>query len=159
MNFPQNLKYTNEHEWIRVEGDIAYVGITDYAQEQLGDIVFVDIPTVGETLEAGETFGTIEVVKTISDLFLPLAGEILEQNEALEENPELVNKDPYGEGWLIKMKPADVKAAEDLLDAEAYKAVINGYTPYQTTSLADTGVPAFMPERPYLNSKIVNSKS
>ena len=115
MNFPQNLKYTNEHEWIRVEGDIAYVGITDYAQEQLGDIVFVDIPTVGETLEAGETFGTIEV-----------AGEILEQNEALEENPELVNKDPYGEGWLIKMKPADVKAAEDLLDAEAYKAVING---------------------------------
>ena len=126
MNFPQNLKYTNEHEWIRVEGDIAYVGITDYAQEQLGVIVFVDIPTVGETLEAGETFGTIEVVKTISDLFLPLAGEILEQNEALEENPELVNKDPYGEGWLIKMKPADASAAEDLLDAEAYKAVVNG---------------------------------
>ena len=126
MNFPQNLKYTNEHEWIRVEGDIAYVGITDYAQEKLGDIVFVDIPTVGETLEAGETFGTIEVVKTISDLFLPLAGEILEQNEALEENPELVNKDPYGEGWLIKMKPADASAAEDLLDAEAYKAVVNG---------------------------------
>lgn len=126
MNFPQNLKYTNEHEWIRVEGDIAYVGITDYAQELLGDIVFVDIPTVGETLEAGETFGTIEVVKTISDLFLPLAGEILEQNEALEENPELVNKDPYGEGWLIKMKPADASAAEDLLDAEAYKAVVNG---------------------------------
>ena len=125
MNFPQNLKYTNEHEWIRVEGDIAYVGITDYAQEQLGDIVFVDIPTVGE-LEAGEVFGTIEVVKTISDLFLPVAGEVLEQNEALEENPELVNKDPYGEGWLIKMKPADVKAVEDLLDAEGYKEVING---------------------------------
>ena len=126
MNFPQNLKYTNEHEWIRVDGDIAYVGITDYAQEQLGDIVFVDIPNVGETLEAGETFGTIEVVKTISDLFLPIAGEVLEQNEALEENPELVNKDPYGEGWLIKVKPADVKAVEDLLDAEAYKAVVNG---------------------------------
>lgn len=126
MNFPQNLKYTNEHEWIRVEGDIAYVGITDYAQEQLGDIVFVDIPAVGETLEAGETFGTIEVVKTISDLFLPVAGELLEQNEALEENPELVNKDPYGEGWLIKMKPANVKDIEDLLDAEAYKEVING---------------------------------
>ena len=88
--------------------------------------VFVDIPTVGETLEAGETFGTIEVVKTISDLFLPVAGEVLEQNEALEENPELVNKDPYGEGWLIKMKPADPKAVEDLLDAEAYKAVVNG---------------------------------
>ena len=126
MNFPQNLKYTNEHEWIRVEGDIAYVGITDYAQEQLGDIVFVDIPTVGESLEAGEVFGTIEVVKTISDLFLPVAGEVLEQNEALEENPELVHKDPYGEGWLIKMKPADVKAVEDLLDAEGYKEVING---------------------------------
>ena len=126
MNFPQNLKYTNEHEWIRIEGDIAYVGITDSAQDQLGDIVLVAIPTVGETLEAGETFGTIEVVKTISDLFLPIAGEVLEQNEALEENPELVNKDPYGEGWLIKVKPADVKAVEDLLDAEAYKAVVNG---------------------------------
>lgn len=126
MNFPQNLKYTNEHEWIRVEGDIAYVGITDYAQEQLGDIVFVDIPTVGEALEENETFGTIEVVKTISDLFLPVAGEVLEQNESLEENPELVNKDPYGEGWLIKMKPANIEDISNLLDAEAYKAVING---------------------------------
>ncbi|WP_294553054.1 glycine cleavage system protein GcvH [uncultured Bacteroides sp.] len=126
MDFPQNLKYTNEHEWIRVEGDIAYVGITDYAQEQLGDIVFVDIPTVGEALEAGEVFGTIEVVKTISDLFLPVAGEVMEQNEALEENPELVNKDPYGEGWLIKMKPSNLKDVEDLLDAEGYKAVVNG---------------------------------
>lgn len=126
MDFPQNLKYTNEHEWIRVEGDIAYVGITDYAQEQLGDIVFVDIPTVGESLEADEVFGTIEVVKTISDLFLPVAGEVMEQNEALEENPELVNKDPYGEGWLIKMKPANLKDVEDLLDAEGYKAVVNG---------------------------------
>ena len=126
MNFPQNLKYTNEHEWIRVEGDIAYVGITDYAQEQLGDIVFVDIPTVGEALEAGEVFGTIAVVKTISDLFLPVAGEVMEQNETLEENPELVNKDPYGEGWLIKMKPANLKDVEDLLDAEGYKEVING---------------------------------
>ena len=126
MDFPQNLKYTNEHEWIRVEGDIAYVGITDYAQEQLGDIVFVDIPTVGEALEAGEVFGTIEVVKTISDLFLPVAGEVMEQNESLEENPELVNKDPYGEGWLIKMKPANLKDVEDLLDAEGYKEVING---------------------------------
>ncbi len=126
MDFPQNLKYTNEHEWIRVEGDIAYVGITDYAQEQLGDIVFVDIPTVGEALEAGEVFGTIEVVKTISDLFLPVVGEVMEQNETLEENPELVNKDPYGEGWLIKMKPANLKDVEDLLDAEGYKEVING---------------------------------
>jgi glycine cleavage system H protein len=125
MNFPQNLKYTNEHEWIRLEGDIAYVGITDYAQEQLGDIVFVDIPTVGETLEGGETFGTIEVVKTISDLFLPVAGEVLEQNEALEEEPELVNKDPYGEGWLVKMKPADAAAIDALLDATAYQALVN----------------------------------
>ena len=108
MNFPQNVKYTNEHEWIRLEGDVAYVGITDYAQEQLGDIVFVDIPTEGETLEAGEVFGTIEVVKTISDLFLPVAGE-----------------DPYGEGWLIKMKPANAADLDNLLDAEGYKAVVN----------------------------------
>lgn len=126
MNFPQNVKYTNEHEWIRLEGDVAYVGITDYAQEQLGDIVFVDIPTEGESLEANEVFGTIEVVKTISDLFLPVAGEILEQNAALEENPELVNKDPYGEGWLIKMKPANAADLDDLLDAEGYKKVVNG---------------------------------
>ena len=126
MNFPENVKYTKEHEWIRLEGDVAYVGITDYAQSQLGDIVFVDIQAEGETLAADEVFGTIEVVKTISDLFLPVGGEILEQNEALADQPELVNKDPYGEGWLIKMKPADASAAEDLLDAEAYKAVING---------------------------------
>ena len=125
MNFPQNVKYTNEHEWIRLEGDVAYVGITDYAQEQLGDIVFVDIPTEGETLEAGEVFGTIEVVKTISDLCLPVAGEVVEQNPALEENPELVNKDPYGEGWLIKMKPANAADLDNLLDAEGYKAVVN----------------------------------
>ena len=125
MEFPSNVKYTKEHEWIRVEGDIAYVGITDYAQEQLGDIVFVDIPTEGETLAADEVFGTIEVVKTISDLFLPVAGEVLEQNEALEEQPELVNKDPYGEGWLIKIKPAADADFDSLLDAEAYKALIN----------------------------------
>ena len=103
MNFPTNVKYTKEHEWIRLEGDVAYVGITDYAQEQLGDIVFVDIPTEGETLAANEVFGTIEVVKTISDLFLPVSGEILEQNEALADQPELVNQDPYGEGWRIKI--------------------------------------------------------
>lgn len=125
MNFPQNVKYTNEHEWIRLEGDTAYVGITDYAQEQLGDIVFVDIPTEGETLEANEVFGTIEVVKTISDLFLPVTGEILEQNEALADQPELVNQDPYGEGWLIKIKPAADADFDSLLDAEAYKALIN----------------------------------
>ena len=125
MNFPNDVKYTKEHEWIRQEGDVAYVGITDYAQEQLGDIVFVDIQTVGETLAADEVFGTIEVVKTISDLFLPVAGEVLEQNEALEEQPELVNKDPYGEGWLIKIKPAADADFDSLLDAEAYKALSN----------------------------------
>lgn len=125
MNFPTNVKYTNEHEWVRIEGDEAYVGITDYAQSQLGDIIFVDIPTEGETLEKGETFGSIEVVKTVSDLFLPIGGEILEVNPALEENPELVNKDPYGEGWIVKIKPTDASEADDLLDAEAYKQLIN----------------------------------
>ena len=125
MNFPTNVKYTKEHEWIRLEGDVAYVGITDYAQEQLGDIVFVDIPTEGETLVADEVFGTIEVVKTISDLFLPVTGEILEQNEALADQPELVNQDRLGEGWLIKIKPAADAEFDSLLDAEAYKAVIN----------------------------------
>lgn len=125
MNIPQELKYTSEHEWIRLEGDVAYVGITDYAQKQLGDIVFVDIPSVGETLEAGEVFGSIEVVKTVSDLFIPVAGEILEQNGTLEENPGLVNKDPYGEGWLIKIKPAAAGDLDDLLDAGAYKEALN----------------------------------
>ena len=124
MNVPTNLKYTSEHEWIRVEGDIAYVGITDYAQAQLGDIVFVDIQTEGETLAAGDVFGTIEVVKTVSDLFLPVAGEVLEQNAALADQPELVNTDPYGEGWLIKIKPAADADYDALLDAEGYKAVI-----------------------------------
>ena len=125
MNFPSNVKYTKEHEWIRQEGDVAYVGITDYAQEQLGDIVFVDIQTEGETLEAGETFGTIEVVKTISDLFIPVAGEVLEQNAALADQPELVNQDPYGEGWLIKIKPSADADFDSLLDAKAYKALVN----------------------------------
>ena len=125
MNFPTNVKYTKEHELIRLEGDVAYVGITDYAQEQLGDIVFVDIPTEGETLAADEVFGTIEVVKTISDLFLPVTGEILEQNEALADQPELVNQDPYGEGWLIKIKPTADADFDSLLDAKAYKALIN----------------------------------
>ena len=125
MNFPENIKYTNEHEWIRVEGDIAYVGITDYAQDQLGDIVFVDIQTVGETLNAGDVFGTIEVVKTISDIFLPVGGEVLEQNEALADQPELVNQDPYGEGWLGKIKPAEDADFDSLLSAEDYKKLIN----------------------------------
>ena len=125
MNFPENIKYTNEHEWIRVEGDVAYVGITDYAQDQLGDIVFVDIQTVGETLNAGDVFGTIEVVKTISDIFLPVGGEVLEQNEALVDQPELVNQDPYGEGWLVKIKPAEDADFDSLLSAEDYKKLIN----------------------------------
>ena len=125
MNFPTNVKYTNEHEWIRLEGDEAYVGITDYAQEQLGDIVFVDVTTEGETLEKGEVCGTIEVVKTVSDLFLPIGGEVLEINPELEEHPELVNKDPYGDGWLIKIKPTDTTEMDELLDAEAYKQIIN----------------------------------
>ena len=125
MNFPTNVRYTNEHEWIRLEGEEAYVGITDYAQTQLGDIVFVDIPTEGETLEKGETFGSIEVVKTVSDLFLPIGGEIIEVNPALEDNPELVNNDPYGEGWIIRIKPTDISEIDNLLDAEAYKQLIN----------------------------------
>lgn len=125
MNCPTNVKYTQEHEWVRLEGDVAYVGITDYAQQQLGDIVFVDIQTVGETLAAGEVFGTIEVVKTISDLFLPVGGEVLEQNETLADQPELVNQDPYSEGWLIKIKPAADADFGALLDAEGYKALIN----------------------------------
>lgn len=125
MNFPEELKYTSEHEWIRKDGDVAYIGITDYAQDQLGDIVFVDIPSVGDTLVKGEVFGTIEVVKTISDLFLPVSGEILEANPALEEKPELVNSDPYGKGWIIKIKPGEPGDFDDLLDATAYKKIIN----------------------------------
>ena len=125
MNYPANVKYTSEHEWIRLDGETGYVGITDYAQNQLGDIVFVDVTTEGETLAKGEIFGTIEVVKTVSDLFLPIGGEILEVNPALEENPELVNKDPYGEGWLIKIRPTDPAEMDELLDAEAYKLLIN----------------------------------
>ena len=125
MKFPTNIKYTNEHEWIRLEGDTAYVGITDYAQQQLGDIVFIDVTTEGETLDKGGVFGTIEVVKTVSDLFLPIGGEILEVNPQLEEHPELVNQDPYGEGWIIKLKPTDASELDDLLDAAGYKEIIN----------------------------------
>nr|WP_320060019.1 glycine cleavage system protein GcvH [uncultured Bacteroides sp.] len=125
MKFPEELKYTKEHEWIRLDGDVAYIGITDYAQEQLGDIVFVDVPSVGEKLEAGEVFGTIEVVKTISDLFLPVAGEVVEQNETLEEKPELVNQDPYGAGWIIKIKPAADADFDSLLDYKEYKKTVN----------------------------------
>jgi len=125
MNFPSELKYTSEHEWVRMDGDIAYVGVTDYAQSQLGDIVFVDVATVGETLDKGEIFGTIEVVKTISDLFLPIAGEVVELNERLEDNPELINNDPYGEGWIIKLRPSGSADVDGLLSVDEYKKVIN----------------------------------
>lgn len=124
MNTPENLKYTREHEWIRVEGDVAYVGITDYAQSELGEIVFLDVDTVGKTIGQGEVFGSIEAVKTVSDLNMPATGEVLELNEALESNPELVNNDPYGEGWIIKVSVQDAAELDNLLDAEAYKALI-----------------------------------
>ena len=124
MNIPDNLKYTKEHEWVRLEGDVAFVGITDFAQGELGDIVFVEVETVDESLDADEVFGTVEAVKTVSDLFLPVAGEIVEFNEAVEDDPALVNNDPYGEGWLIKVKVSNLADVEGLLDGEAYKAVI-----------------------------------
>lgn len=124
MNVPAELKYTKEHEWIRVEGNEAFVGITDYAQSQLGDIVFVECETVGDTLESGDTFGTIEAVKTVSELYLPVSGEVLEFNGDLEDEPELVNKDPYGKGWIVKISVTDKSQIDDLLDAEAYKAII-----------------------------------
>ena len=124
MNVPAELKYTKEHEWTRLEGEEAVVGITDYAQSQLGDIVFVECETVGDALEAGETFGTIEAVKTVSDLYLPVAGEVLEFNEELEGEPELVNKDPYGKGWIVKIKISDETELDGLLNADAYKAII-----------------------------------
>ena len=124
MNVPSNLKYSNDHEWCRVEGEFAYVGITDFAQSQLGDIVFVDVPTVGETVAAGEVFGTIEAVKTVSDAFLPVSGEIVEFNDAVDADPSIVNKDPYGEGWMVKVKMSDPSECDALLDAEAYTALI-----------------------------------
>ena len=124
MNFPTNLKYTEDHEWIRVEGDEAYVGITDYAQSELGEIVFVDVNTVGETVGMNEVFGSIEAVKTVSDLNMPVTAEVLEFNEALNDQPELVNNDPYGEGWMIKVKVADAAELDKLMDAAAYEACI-----------------------------------
>ncbi len=124
MNFPADLKYTKDHEWIRVEGDVAYVGITDYAQSELGEIVFVDIPTQGETVAKEESFGTIEAVKTVSDLFMPVSGEVLEVNPELEEAPELVNEDAYGKGWLIKISMTDASELGDLLSADEYQQLI-----------------------------------
>ena len=124
MNIPSNLKYSKDHEWVRVEGDMAYIGITDFAQSELGEIVIVDITTEGETLAREAVFGSIEAVKTVSDLFMPLGGEVSEVNPKLEDNPELVNSDPYGEGWMIKVKMTNPSEVGSLLDAEAYKALI-----------------------------------
>ncbi len=124
MNIPENLKYTKDHEWIKIENNIAAVGVTDFAQTELGDIVYVDIDTVDESIDQNEVFGSVEAVKTVSDLFMPLSGEIIEFNEFLEESPETVNSDPYGKGWIIKIKMADNSQIEDLLDAEAYKEII-----------------------------------
>ncbi|HAN19143.1 MAG: glycine cleavage system protein H [Bacteroidetes bacterium GWC2_33_15] len=124
MNIPQNLKYTKDHEWIRVEGNEAYVGVTDYAQGELGDIVFIEIETLGEKLAKEEVFGTVEAVKTVSDMFMPVAGEVLEVNPKLEESPEVVNKDPYGDGWFIKIAIENAAQLNELLDAAAYKKLL-----------------------------------
>lgn len=124
MNIPSELKYTKDHEWVRIEGDTATVGITDFAQGELGDIVYVEVETLDETLDKEEVFGTVEAVKTVSDLFLPLSGEIIAFNESLEDEPEKVNSDPYGEGWMIKIKFSDKAEVEDLMSDEAYKELV-----------------------------------
>ena len=124
MEFPSNARYTKDHEWIRLDGDIATVGITDFAQGELGDIVFVDIPTEGETLAAEEVFGSVEAVKTVSDLYLPVAGEIVEVNAEIDGQPDLVNTDPYGAGWMVRIKVASVADVEALLDVDAYRALV-----------------------------------
>ncbi|HHV40373.1 MAG: glycine cleavage system protein GcvH [Bacteroidales bacterium] len=124
MNFPENLKYSKEHEWIKVEGDLAVIGITDFAQDQLGDIVFVDIETVDETLDRDEVFGALEAVKTVADLFMPLSGTIEELNPLLEDEPQKINEDPYGEGWIIKVRISDSAEIDDLLDAADYQDLI-----------------------------------
>jgi glycine cleavage system H protein len=124
MNVPDNLLYTKDHEWLRVEGEFGYAGVTDFAQGELGDIVFIEIETVGETLKKEEVFGTIEAVKTVSDMFMPVGGEVLEINPVLEESPDVVNKDPYGKGWMIKIKITNPAEVKDLLTAEKYKAML-----------------------------------
>jgi len=124
MNIPSELKYTKDHEWVSIDGDLITIGITDFAQSELGDIVYVEVETLEETLEADEVFGTVEAVKTVSDLFLPVSGEIIEFNEALEDEPETVNTDPYGGGWMIKVKCSDTSQFDNLLSAEDYKALI-----------------------------------
>ena len=126
MNLPSELKYTKDHEWIKIENNVATVGVTDFAQGELGDIVYVDVDTLDDTVEEGEVFGSVEAVKTVSDLFMPLSGEVIEFNEELEDEPELVNSDPYGKGWMIKIEISDSSQIENLLDAEAYKKLIQG---------------------------------
>ena len=126
MNVPAELKYTKDHEWIKIENDIATIGITDFAQGELGDIVYVDVDTLDDIVEEGEVFGSVEAVKTVSDLFMPLTGEVMEFNSALEDDPEFVNTDPYGKGWMIKMNISDLSQIKDLLDAEAYQKLIQG---------------------------------
>lgn len=124
MDIKENLKYTEDHEWLRVEGEFGYIGVSDYAQDQLGDVVFVEVETVGETLNKGEALGTIEAVKTVSDIFMPVSGEILEFNPSLESNPEVINKDPYGEGWIVKIKIVNPAEISELMDAVQYKKLI-----------------------------------
>ncbi|MEO6071228.1 MAG: glycine cleavage system protein GcvH [Chitinophagaceae bacterium] len=124
MNFPENLRYTKEHEWVRVEGDEAYIGITEFAQHELGDIVYVEVETIGKSLAAGDIFGTVEAVKTVSDLFLPLSGSVVEVNPKLNAAPELVNTDPYGEGWMVKMKLDNATDVDTLMDAAAYQKLV-----------------------------------
>ena len=124
MNVPENLKYTKDHEWIRAEGEEAFIGITDFAQKELGDIVFIEVETVDETLNKEEAFGAIEAVKTVSDMFMPISGKVVEFNETLESSPEVINSDPYGEGWIIRIKISDTNEINELLDASAYKELI-----------------------------------
>ncbi len=124
MNIPENLKYTKDHEWIRVEGNAGYIGITEYAQGELGDVIFVELPAIGKKFQHGEIFGTIEAVKTVSDLYSPIGGEIMEVNKAVQETPEIVNKDPYGKGWMVKIKIDNPKELETLLSADGYKKII-----------------------------------
>jgi len=124
MNIPENLKYTKDHEWLKIEGDSAFIGITDYAQQELGDIVFIEVETVGETLDKDEAFGTIEAVKTVSDMFMPVSGEVLEYNEELSSTPEIINQDPYDLGWVVKIRISDLSDVDELLDAAQYKELI-----------------------------------
>lgn len=125
MNFPDNLRYTKDHEWIRLEGDEAFIGITDFAQHELGDIVYVEVETIGQQLNSGDVFGTVEAVKTVSDLYLPVSGTITELNPKLNANPELVNNDPYGDGWMVKMKVSNVSDVDSLMNAEAYQGLVS----------------------------------